>query len=260
MSKIGYALLCILPAVTCWLCSFPVISFVPPGNEEYDEFAISDPPSFGVTTSSSNWYDKLPACPCEIAIPQEGETPPQLNLGEGWSLTANKLDEKLINFHPGATWEIRWTSSNVEIVPGQQCTYDINGLLITEGIVAGTPDRWGFSDKSSNSDYIGHTFFDVLPYLPGFIAYQFGREDELNWYLEGWPPNNGNNCASCNTLEDGSCNSVESSQSSIGNSASRTPWLVLGWFVLVSIVVLILLRSILKVVWSIFKLTKQTLF
>lgn len=99
-------------------------------------------------------------------------------------------------FHPGAFWERRWVVD--EKIPGQQCTYDETGQLITTGLAAGTPDSVGFLGfLTSPERFAGHTLFDFIPYLPGISFYWMGFRDNifLEWYLENFPPNEGKGCA-----------------------------------------------------------------
>jgi hypothetical protein len=82
---------------------------------------------------------------------------------------------------------MRW-NSNVPSASGQQCTYDLNGQLITTFPAAGTPDIVGYDPSRpggrGNWQNILHGVFDYLPYsvLPP------------DAYRNGWPPNNGNGC------------------------------------------------------------------
>ncbi|HMO85970.1 MAG TPA: hypothetical protein PKC18_13735 [Lacipirellulaceae bacterium] len=65
----------------------------------------------------------------------------------------------------------------------QQCCYDKDGKLVTEGPGAGTPDR-------NDPDHIDS---DVAPWkCAKFLDNGFG--DYFNEYLRYRPPNKGNDC------------------------------------------------------------------
>ena len=67
-------------------------------------------------------------------------------------------------FHPGAVWEMR--SYPVAGGHGHQACYDANGILITQGLGAGTADfvstvnSWGWTVPS-----LGHREHDVWPFI-----------------------------------------------------------------------------------------------
>jgi hypothetical protein len=79
-------------------------------------------------------------------------------------------------------------------MPGQQCTYDRNGRLITAGAGAGTPDAYApnFTNRLQGTTiprllgYQSHTHWDVKPF----------DADGMTWqeYQQVWTPNNGNGC------------------------------------------------------------------
>ena len=128
------------------------------------------------------FYQRVPNCPCfyddiiedELRLCQEG----------AWIKCGAPADivEK---FHPGAALEARWIPTALS-APGQQCTYDQQGNLITDGITAGTPDRNapGGCGGILSAD-IFHWHLDVVPFsnLP------------CTAYLAGWPPNDGIACS-----------------------------------------------------------------
>lgn len=94
------------------------------------------------------------------------------------------------DFHPGASFEIRWIPNGIGGA-GQQCTYDTNRRLITHGLAAGTPDTRSPSGNlfSNVFNVLWHTNSDVLP----FGAYGYSGE-ACSAYLDEFPPNNGNSC------------------------------------------------------------------
>jgi len=118
------------------------------------------------------WSDRLPDCPPKIPLDECGQPEPARN---GWSdpTPANDL-------HPGAKWEIRWTSGRW-FGSGQQCTYDKDGNLITTPPAAGTPDMCGFDPNGPWYENAPHLIFDVIPFflLPN------------NLYFDFWKPNGG---------------------------------------------------------------------
>lgn len=126
------------------------------------------------------WYDNLPNCPCSIPLDECGC--PTGGTGGGWQDPGWATEA-----HPGAVWEMRWTS-HIPSASGQQCTYDLNGQLITTFPAAGTPDIVGYDPNRpwgrGKWQNVLHGIFDFLPYI-------FGTSD---WYENNWPPNNGNNC------------------------------------------------------------------
>jgi hypothetical protein len=102
-------------------------------------------------------------------------------------------------YHYGATTEVRWKPPR-HGEPGQQCTYDENGNLITSGIASGSPDKvspqgcgpWDGISYGEARNFLGHNEKDMQPWesLPC-------RE-----YLKKWPANNANNCSPTNPVAD----------------------------------------------------------
>lgn len=119
------------------------------------------------------WLDVLPPCPCTLA---EAKAAPS-----EWVYSATK-DLVLPIFHPGAKSSVR-SAKGYQSVPGtshgQQCCYDGDGNLITEGPAAGTPDLW-----SPETHFSKHQDFDVKTFKL------------LGWrtYNEYWKPNPGKGC------------------------------------------------------------------
>ena len=68
-----------------------------------------------------------------------------------------------------------------ELEVRQQCTYDIEGELITQGEGAGTPDAYSPSEMKNIADRYET---DVFP----------SQHMSTEKYQETWTPNNGNNC------------------------------------------------------------------
>ncbi|MFC5047652.1 hypothetical protein ACFSTE_06040 [Aquimarina hainanensis] len=144
----------------------------------------------GVFTISQKWYEYLPDCPCfYFDASSLGKTlnPP----GQWQDCGAANQD-----YHYGATTEVRWIPDGKKF-PGQQCTYDSSGKLITSGIAAGTPDKvspriCGFEDASlGNTDPITHFTKDVITWkiLP------------CAEYLRDWPAN-ADRCSNDNPISD----------------------------------------------------------
>lgn len=98
-------------------------------------------------------------------------------------------------YHPGADTAYRSAEGAVEpyysqilpgaapLYPGQQCTYDDTGMLITGGIGAGTPDAYSPEVASPIWSSL-HPIWDVEP------------AKAMSWqeYQQTWTPNNGNSC------------------------------------------------------------------
>jgi RHS repeat-associated protein len=122
------------------------------------------------------WLDFLPNCPCSVTL-CPAPAPPLNPNPAIWMNPGPALQD----YHPGATWDMR--SHPVPGDSGQQCEYDANGMLITGGEAAGTPDR-----VSPNANVFLHSLADVSPFWDckdaGLLAV----------YLTWRPPNNGNNC------------------------------------------------------------------
>ncbi len=123
-----------------------------------------------------NWITTLPPCPCSIGVPAVNPNPAVWhNPSSGGELDI---------FHPGETYDMR-SIPTVSGWPGQQCTYDAFGNLITDGIGAGTPDRvspGGFFNA------LRHFAMDVMPW------FNCDSEGRLCLHLLVRPPNNGNGC------------------------------------------------------------------
>lgn len=127
------------------------------------------------------WKESLDACPC---------TSDEAN-------RSNRFTESYFfveTYHPGADTAYRSTRAAVApyysqnlpgaapLYPGQQCTYDAEGMLITGGIGAGTPDAYAPEATPDFSNL--HTIWDVEP------------ADAMQWqeYHQTWTPNNGGSC------------------------------------------------------------------
>jgi len=138
--------------------------------------------------SYNNWYDNLPNCPCSY---DEAKKLNERSNPKGEWLDCGEASQ---DYHYGATYEIRWAPSEAG-KPGQQCTYDIDGNLITSGIAAGSPDKvspraCGFIDGALNFDIStpqAHNKKDVEPWEKGGIS--------CIEYLKDWPANNGSSCS-----------------------------------------------------------------
>lgn len=153
-------------------------------------FILSGPHSI-YNESEYGWTESLPPCPCEN---------PDFNgvkLNDGWAKDMGNIEK----YHKGSTACYRsypYVRTNVG-KSCQQCCYDANGKLITEGSGAGTPDKVSTcsgektdgSMRVKSSGLWGHYFKDVRPWS------KLGGE-ECGWkeYNKLWVPNKGNNCES----------------------------------------------------------------
>jgi hypothetical protein len=125
-------------------------------------------------TISPGWLEALPNCPCQA---------PRADT-DNWVTDSNP---RLQEAHPGATSSFRSTpAATPGSRHGQQCTYDQNDNLITNGAAAGTPDFYNGSFSSISS----------IINLPYHWVYDYKTFKELGWetYTQYWRPNNGNGC------------------------------------------------------------------
>ncbi len=121
------------------------------------------------------WMDELPDCPCELEKECCVEYRPSLGgsgystyytvtycrfiTPDGWEMVPQVVsDHTLPKYHPGGSYDMRTPKEAGK--PGQQCIYDKNGKLITNGPGAGTPDRRGPGGWGGND----HGSADVDPY------------------------------------------------------------------------------------------------
>ena len=153
-------------------------------------------PQTGEVTSL--WYENLPDCPCtfdEVTDNQKTESP------EGEWIACGEASQ---TFHLGARKEVRWKPIN-NFDPGQQCTYDAQGNLITSGIAAGSPDlvspsNCGIFDFIVNPNNpqvpLQHYEFDVKPWKK-----DNDKTLPCSSYLKLWPPNQGG-CGNSNPVRD----------------------------------------------------------
>jgi hypothetical protein len=142
------------------------------------------------------WLISLPSCPCR----REDINPSNFVESSWWA----RRYRNYIDYHPGADHDYRQTEATlgeyrsptnpnaVPIRPGQQCTYDRGGKLITRGPGAGTPDLFG-PEGTENYSYL-HTFWDVNPFheIVGDSESQI-RDNSigLREYHRTWTPNPG---------------------------------------------------------------------
>lgn len=131
-------------------------------------------------------YDffNLPDCPCNLS---------KLRSNLKTTCPAGKWESFSVNddYHIGANFEYRWIP-NESRKPGQQCTYDKKGNLITGGFAAGTPDKVSPSGLSIST--LEHYNNDVRPFG------QFPCSD----YMKEWKPNQGDGCSGIiNTINGG---------------------------------------------------------
>jgi hypothetical protein len=110
-----------------------------------------------------------------------------------------------IDYHPGASYSFRSHSSRVgyfklrsgkTIRPGQQCTYDNRGKLITDGPGAGTPDAYSSEVTPDLAVYRSpkeetHTYWDTKPFDAMTNNREDGWEKKDGWkeYYRVWTPN-----------------------------------------------------------------------
>jgi hypothetical protein len=140
-------------------------------------------------STNEDWLEKLPACPCE-SPDKYG-----IKLNDGWAKDKGNINK----YHQGATESFRSYPAILtsEGHSGQQCCYDKNGNLITEGRAAGTPDKENTCDGENSegimtirfTSLLAHYYKDVKPWE------EFGGIDS-GWikYNKIWKPNNKNNC------------------------------------------------------------------
>lgn len=148
------------------------------------------------------WQDKLFACPCtEDEIIQQ-----RIINAKSYPLTPAGLGElaheEVVGNHPGAKGfyrsvapeEYRPEGRNdlYPLRPGQQCTYDENGRLITHGPAAGTPDAYG----SNATDSYFFTSIGKGKISGLHRTWDVDTYKKLGWreYHKIWKPNNGNSC------------------------------------------------------------------
>lgn len=142
---------------------------------------------FQIRSCPTSWYSELPGCPCNYSDLQ------------GMGVTSNPAGRweacgpARQDYHYGAVSEARWLPA-ISGWPGQQCTYDANGKLITGGIAAGSPDKvspricdpWTAIQNGTLGDMniSGHWLNDIRPW----------NTIPCRQYLAQWPANNKRNC------------------------------------------------------------------
>jgi AMOP domain len=132
-----------------------------------------------IRTKYGGWKSVLPDCPCtEKEAKRSNDFQKEFNPALGY-------------FHPGASSAYRsqpreYRQGNHLITrPGQQCTYDRKGNLITSGPGAGTPDFSSPTPDPFSPDSKKHQQLDV-----------WKTWAVLGWheYSQTWRPNQGKNC------------------------------------------------------------------
>ncbi|WP_375328512.1 hypothetical protein [Microcystis sp. BLCC-F210] len=146
------------------------------------------------------WQDKLFACPCT-----EDEIIQQRKINaKSYPLTPSNAAERQLemSYHPGAKGFYRSAAPDeyrpegrndlYPLRPGQQCTYDENGRLITHGPAAGTPDAYG----SNATDSYFFTSIGKGKISGLHRTWDVDTYKKLGWreYHKIWKPNNGNSC------------------------------------------------------------------
>ena len=130
--------------------------------------------------ADTSWLATIPDCPDKICV-VNGQ-PKDCNNGQ-WE----SIDEADQQYHKGAKWCMR---SNTYRGAGQQCCYDKDGKLITDGTGAGTPDR--YAPAVLNGIYLMHYIHDVVPY---YYALELDGDEEAGphflKYLQARPPSKG---------------------------------------------------------------------
>jgi hypothetical protein len=141
------------------------------------------------------WHEQLPACPCKNPDLEK------VKLNDGWAKDTGDISK----YHKGANECFRSYPpiQTLEGASGQQCCYDSNGNLITDGSGAGTPDKVSTcigENEAGRMLYryegvLGHYRKDVKPWD------EFGGVHE-GWkkYNELWKPNNANRCTNNKVL------------------------------------------------------------
>jgi hypothetical protein len=172
--------------------------FVPPINHaSFDLSSIVATPAntsaqrIGIGTPEDGaWYEDLPDCPCSTA-----QSLP-LYPGGSWGTVHELPDESKLEYHPGGTLQLRWTRDGFG--SGQQCIFDAAGVLINQGLAAGTADRQSFPDVVIEDlvdyvDYLSdesiiHFLLDVVPFS---TLREIFPDDFLARYHKLRPPNQG---------------------------------------------------------------------
>lgn len=146
---------------------------------------------WGCAQGDPGWLDNLPDCPCQITVNNGNPVNPDPDVWENPSPPSC--------CHPGAAWCMRGCPS-VDGDPGQQCCYDANGQLITEGEGGGTPDI------VAPCNWLGIPWWDAWNHLYEDVhPYNYCKSaGMLDCYLKRRPPNNGNGC-NCNPPAHSNC-------------------------------------------------------
>ncbi len=156
-------------------------SVATPANRSSQRIGQSKPPK------KKPWYEPLPPCPCTYKEAQDSAK----RAGSGW-LDCGAASQ---TYHYGATNEVRWAGKSGD--PGQQCTYDSNGDLITSGIAAGSPDK---VSPQTCGDLSWNMVVNVPQHYKNDV-YPYGNVP-CSDYLKDWPSNNANKCAPANPVND----------------------------------------------------------
>ena len=139
-----------------------------------------------VNCPQEDWLHTLPDCPCtyQQMLAKDGTQ----ELGGTWKVCVGSTT--IEEYHYGAINEARWAPNTLLWDPGQQCTYDNAGKLITAGIAAGSPDKVSPGSCSLTTSLPGHIYSDVRPWsrIP---CWQ---------YLLEWPANTGILCGNPNPV------------------------------------------------------------
>lgn len=135
------------------------------------------------------WYEKLPDCPCENPDYKK------VNLNDGWAKDAGDISK----YHKGANECFRSYPpiKTSEGTSGQQCCYDAQGKLITEGSGAGTPDKEATCKGEDEKGIMRYRYEGIFDHYRKDVSpwEKYGGINE-GWkkYNELWKPNNANGC------------------------------------------------------------------
>ena len=147
------------------------------------------------------WLPKVKPCPCNLSC---FDPPYTYCFG---LLTQPRVDHKICptappgfmkpafdgGYHPGMSHELRENNCPDDCQPGNQCTYNANGNLLTDPPGAGSADRYSGGCGVLYSS--NHRQGDVLPYD---CALQLDPGESLgllDYHDEIRPPNGGKACA-----------------------------------------------------------------
>jgi RHS repeat-associated protein len=157
-----------------------------------------------------DWIGDLPTCPCKLE--NDCRTVCRVSYGATMGAVIMRYETECFwvnpdsdtwsepenpnvwgNFHPGAERCIRTKATGA----GEQCCYDEDGNLITDGLGAGSADRSSPSNGLWNNllQSSGHGAQDVTPFKWAQELDGGGFGENTKKYYEVRPANNKNNCS-----------------------------------------------------------------